>query len=127
MAFSIDGLSDFDGDRHLRFPNVERATAQAFHINPNLMAAPLHVGAGRNCGMPKRSLKKPAQGIVAPDSSEATELVSNPDERDEITRLAFQFWIERGCPIGTPEQDWFRAEAELTSRASKRRQAAAGV
>lgn len=77
--------------------------------------------------MAKRSLKKPTQGIVAPDSSEVTELASNPDEREEITRLALQFWIERGCPIGTPEQDWFRAEAELASRDSKRRQAAAGV
>jgi hypothetical protein len=32
---------------------------------------------------------------------------------DEVELLAFQFWEERGAPIGTPEIDWFRAEAEL--------------
>jgi hypothetical protein len=77
--------------------------------------------------MAKRSLKNPTQEVVTPDSSEAAELASNQDEREEITRLAFQFWTERGCPIGTPEEDWLRAEAEVRSRASKRRQAAAGV
>jgi hypothetical protein len=76
--------------------------------------------------MAKRSLKNPTQEVV-PDSSEATELASNQDEREEITRLAFQFWIERGCPIGTPDEDWFRAEAEVRSRASKGRQTAHGV
>jgi hypothetical protein len=33
---------------------------------------------------------------------------------DEVQLLAFQFWQERGAPIGTPEIDWFRAEAELS-------------
>ena len=28
-------------------------------------------------------------------------------------RLAFQFWQERGSPIGSPELDWFRAEEAL--------------
>jgi hypothetical protein len=32
---------------------------------------------------------------------------------EETQRLAYQFWLERGCPIGSPEQDWFRAEEEL--------------
>jgi hypothetical protein len=74
--------------------------------------------------MAKRRPKSPTQEVVTPDFSEATEPASNQDEREEITRLARQFWIERGCPIGTPEEDWFRAEAEVRSQASKRRQAA---
>jgi hypothetical protein len=74
--------------------------------------------------MAKRRPKSPTQGVVTPDSSEATELANNQDEREEIARLAHQFWIERGCPIGTPEEDWFRAEVEVRSQASKRRQAA---
>ena len=76
--------------------------------------------------MAKRSLKTLRQEVVTPGSSEATELESNRDEREEITRLALQFWIERGCPIGTPEEDWFRAEAEVRSRASKQPQTADG-
>lgn len=48
--------------------------------------------------MAKRRPKRPTQEVVNPDSSKARELVSNQHEREEITRLAFQFWIERGCP-----------------------------
>jgi hypothetical protein len=32
----------------------------------------------------------------------------------EIQVRAYHFWQERGCPWGTPEADWFRAEHELT-------------
>jgi hypothetical protein len=31
----------------------------------------------------------------------------------KIAVLAYQFWQERGCPLGSPEQDWFRAEREI--------------
>jgi hypothetical protein len=34
----------------------------------------------------------------------------------EVAELSHQLWIERGCPIGSPEQDWFRAEEELSLR-----------
>ena len=34
----------------------------------------------------------------------------------EIAALAYRLWTERGCPIGSPEEDWFRAEAELSGR-----------
>jgi hypothetical protein len=35
---------------------------------------------------------------------------------DEISALAHQMWMERGCPEGSPEEDWFRAEEKLRSR-----------
>jgi len=35
---------------------------------------------------------------------------------DEIAALAYQLWNERGCPAGSPDEDWFRAEAELNNR-----------
>lgn len=41
----------------------------------------------------------------------------SPADDEEIRPLAYQFWLERGCPIGTPETDWFRAEAELKASA----------
>jgi hypothetical protein len=31
----------------------------------------------------------------------------------EIEELAYQLWQERGCPEGSPDEDWFRAEEEL--------------
>jgi len=31
----------------------------------------------------------------------------------EVEKLSYQFWEERGRPLGSSEEDWFRAEAEL--------------
>ncbi len=38
------------------------------------------------------------------------------DNRQEIATLAYQHWIERGCPIGTPDEDWFHAEEQIKNR-----------
>jgi len=35
---------------------------------------------------------------------------SEPETREEIAIRAYHLWQERGCPIGSPEEDWFRAE-----------------
>jgi hypothetical protein len=32
---------------------------------------------------------------------------------EEIARLAYRLWEQRGRPFGSPEEDWFRAEDEL--------------
>ena len=34
-------------------------------------------------------------------------------QEDDIRRLAYHFWIERGQPHGSHHEDWFRAEREL--------------
>ena len=31
----------------------------------------------------------------------------------QIEKLAYRFWEERGCPIGSPEEDWLKAEREF--------------
>ena len=31
----------------------------------------------------------------------------------EIAALAYSLWQARGCPEGTPEEDWFNAERTL--------------
>ena len=33
-----------------------------------------------------------------------------------IAALAYKLWQERGCPIGSDQEDWFRAENELKNR-----------
>ncbi|MBV9297170.1 MAG: DUF2934 domain-containing protein, partial [Acidobacteriaceae bacterium] len=38
------------------------------------------------------------------------ETLNVQQEKQEIRLLAYQLWIERGCPLGTPEVDWFEAE-----------------
>jgi hypothetical protein len=32
---------------------------------------------------------------------------------DAIAVLAYRFWTERDRPIGSPEEDWLRAESEI--------------
>ncbi len=34
---------------------------------------------------------------------------------EDVERLAYQLWEERGRPPGLPEVDWHRAERELSS------------
>jgi hypothetical protein len=40
-----------------------------------------------------------------------------PPSREAIEKLAYQYWVERGCPLGSPEQDWLRAECDLSRSA----------
>jgi Protein of unknown function (DUF2934) len=32
---------------------------------------------------------------------------------EQIEKLAYRFWEERGRPFGSPEKDWFKAEREV--------------
>ena len=42
---------------------------------------------------------------------------------EQIERAAYFLWQERGCPFGTPEVDWFRAQKQLAFHDSDRREA----
>ena len=35
---------------------------------------------------------------------------------DEIAALAYELWQARGCPDGSPQEDWFNASEQLRSR-----------
>jgi len=61
--------------------------------------------------------------IVAGGRSDRMETKSEPAEtrvvsHEEIEKLAYGFWMERGCRNGDAEMDWLRAEQELRSTAS---------
>jgi len=48
--------------------------------------------------------------------AEATVTVKAAEEEptyEEISALAYSLWEQRGCPAGSPEEDWFKAEQEL--------------
>ena len=38
----------------------------------------------------------------------------------DIAALAYTHWQARGCPEGSPQEDWFHAAEELRSRTSTR-------
>jgi len=47
--------------------------------------------------------------------------VTNPDlesllaalEHERISGLAYFYWEQRGCPVGSPDEDWFRAQRDI--------------
>ena len=56
---------------------------------------------------PKRSIStEPPEDSVQPIASE------NGD-KNEIAILAYQLWQERGCPLGSDQEDWFLAERKI--------------
>ncbi|HTB20675.1 MAG TPA: DUF2934 domain-containing protein [Bryobacteraceae bacterium] len=48
-------------------------------------------------------------------------LVSDGPDIEEIKHRAYQLWCERGCPHGSADQDWHRAEQELRERNGSQR------
>ncbi len=48
-------------------------------------------------------------------SATASGMGSSPDQ---IAQLAHRFWAERGHQHGHHEEDWYRAEQEILSKAS---------
>lgn len=46
------------------------------------------------------------------------EAVQSESSRRHLVQIAaYYLWRQRGCPVGTPEVDWFRAEQELSEQA----------
>ena len=37
-------------------------------------------------------------------------------DQEAIARLAYFYWEDRGCRNDSPDEDWFRAEAELRNQ-----------
>ena len=43
-------------------------------------------------------------------------MVSRPEapvDPETVEAMAYQLWLQRGCPIGSDQEDWYRAEVEL--------------
>jgi hypothetical protein len=38
-----------------------------------------------------------------------------PVTANDIAALAYQLWEARGCPMGSPDEDWYRAEELIAS------------
>lgn len=50
--------------------------------------------------------------LTAADVISKTAIEYDPSH-EEISALAYSYWVDRGYAEGCPEQDWLRAEAEL--------------
>jgi len=55
-------------------------------------------------------------GSVSPVSEPEQPVLDSVTERAEVEQLAYSLWEARGCPPGSAEEDWFRAEEEIRRR-----------
>src|ERR1019366_981045 len=87
---------------------------------------------GRRRVSDRTTLPKPAETMsskaaaMMPERSTASESVKtsttlSPTE-SEIATLAYQLWQDKGCPVGSDKEDWFRAEAMLKNALVAKRQ-----
>ena len=47
---------------------------------------------------------------VRPENSEKAH---DPSVQEQIAQLAYSYWLSRGCPSGSPEEDWLQAELDV--------------
>jgi len=75
--------------------------------------------AARRAAAPKSRTTRTVSKVEtpAPVLPTAAAAVYKPSN-EEIAKLAFLYWEARGCMGGSPEEDWLRAERELSSMAS---------
>jgi hypothetical protein len=72
----------------------------------------------------KLSASPVSEALAAVSENSSTSLNSTPAEtprvvtHQQIAELAHSYWTSRGYLHGSPEDDWFRAERQLTGRAS---------
>jgi hypothetical protein len=62
--------------------------------------------------------------LIASDSAGRAPRNGFDVDREEIAKLAHQYWLERGAPHGSADQDWLRAEAELRALTAVTRESA---
>ena len=60
--------------------------------------------------------KKAFQQSQPKNQPEVQQAPVAPIREDDVAALAHRRWRERGCPLGSPEEDWQQAEEELRSR-----------
>ncbi len=46
----------------------------------------------------------------------ANDQLDGRNAHEATARLAYDFWVERGRPFGSPEVDWFAAEKAISSQ-----------
>lgn len=57
--------------------------------------------------------RKALKTLVPHNPNEAAD---NASLKEQIAALANALWRERGCPDGSPDDDWFAAEEQIRQR-----------
>jgi len=67
----------------------------------------------------KTAMKKRKVTTMSPNADELTRHTQG-SPHEAIALRAYHLWEGRGCPIGSPEDDWFRAEREIIGQKGRR-------
>ena len=78
---------------------------------------------GRRIGSGVTALQEPSEALSSDPARMIPErsIVREPDRttatvspsESAIATVAYQLWLDKGCPVGSDQEDWFRAEAML--------------
>ena len=82
---------------------TQEATAKPERAKKSTAAAPQRA---------KTVVEKPMDKASASVAAEIPPF-DQAQHHEEIARLAHALWQERGCPHGSPDEDWRRAEEEV--------------
>jgi hypothetical protein len=58
----------------------------------------------------------PTPVAVSPSEPLAPTEISEERRFQDIAAVAYRYWQARGCPDGSPDEDWFKAEYEVRCR-----------
>jgi hypothetical protein len=83
----------------------------------NTVVIPIQQDSGKRKITSMEKEKVSARAKTPTESSQAPARIDafDPEHEQASAILAYHFWQERGCPIGSPEEDWFRAEQALNA------------
>ncbi|MBV8845861.1 MAG: DUF2934 domain-containing protein [Bryobacterales bacterium] len=97
------------------------AGAGSTHLTPTTSSSPAPnvVPGGRGTGVTPLGETQAAKSIGS-----RMDLGENRIIDEEISRRAYTYWCQRGCPLGSPEVDWHRAERELREERLRKASAA---
>src|SRR5262245_54849913 len=99
----------------IALPPVSEASVPAVKkTRKKVVPASVEVKPAKAVATRRKAATKPATESIA-KLSEAIE-TQHILSTQEIEERAYQSWLERGCPMGSPEEDWYRAERELIAQ-----------
>jgi hypothetical protein len=58
--------------------------------------------------------RKSTKPILVTDNASNSSETAN--STSDIAALAYELWQQRGCPEGSPEEDWYQAERKIQSQ-----------